>query len=163
MQPAYQLENLDLSKVTPQEKSLIEKTAAKPNIAWPTAVVFAVIQAFLVTSIISRNPQNATNEVINVVVIILGLIGLGLWARVWSRAAIALLFGWHLFWFGHLALAVGFTPKILFWWPCLSYAFALAVAFTRHKALLKASRDTQQPADPKSEQAASSNGDKPSN
>jgi hypothetical protein len=157
MQSAYKLDNLDLSKVTHQERILLEKTAAKPNFAWPTAVVFTIIQTILMASIVSRSSGDATNEVINFIVVGSGLIGFGLWARVWSRIAIALLLGWHLFWFGHLAFASGPTPKILFWWPCLSYTFALSVAFMRHKALRKASTLTPKSAETISEQDVAPN------
>jgi hypothetical protein len=143
MRAAFQLDKLDLSKLTQQEKDLLEKTNTKPNVAWPTSIVFIAIQTFLVISIYIKSPDTGSHHLINLAVIGAGYLALGFWARSWSRLAILLLLCWHVFWYRNLVSQGAMGIKLLFWWPVLTYLFGIFTANMRVTAVRKASVITE--------------------
>ena len=140
MRAAFQLDKLDLSRLTKLERDFLEYTNTRPNVGWPTAIVFIVIQTFLEISIYIQRPDTGSQHLMHLTVVGAGYyLALGFWARFWSRLAIFLLLCWHVFWYRNLVSQGGIGIKILFWWPVLTYLFGINLARFRANVIRKTS------------------------
>ena len=145
MRAAFQLDKLDLSRLTKLEREFLENTNTRPNVGWPTAIVFIVIQTFLVISIYIQRPDTGSQHLINLTVVGAGILpsgfgqGSGLVLRYSSCSAgtssgIAILFSG-----GRIGI------KILFWWPVLTYLVGINNAIFRANVIQKTSVRPTQP------------------
>lgn len=138
MRPAFDLTNLDLAKLTANERKLLETTNTKPNIAGTTGILVVVIQTVFLIVVWSKNPEQGQALLGHWAYKNVVYLPLAIWALGWSRIAIALLLAWHVISYWEAAMHHRMGLMMLFWWPALTYLLGLIGASSRLKAYRKA-------------------------
>ena len=92
--PVYP-DDLDLSKLTPQQRKILEVVYTKPSLSWRFALILAAVSAVaFINTYVSGNMTGVIAACFFIK--IFGYVGLGYWARTWSRLAALFLIVWHL-------------------------------------------------------------------
>jgi hypothetical protein len=136
---------------------------SKSNVAWPTAVVLViVIIALSAASVYADGHTLSSHQLSMVALKIVGYVGLGFWARNWSRIGALLLLIWHVYLFGPFAFHSAFPTKVLFWLPGVLFLFGCISALGREALLKKVQRkDLLQKENSEAQQAVASNRSRP--
>lgn len=156
------LKDLDLSKLTKNERDAFVRDYSKSNVAWPTAVLFVIVIIALSASVYSGGGTLSSHQLSMVALKIVGYIGLGFWARSWSRIATLLVLIWHVYLFGSFAFHPAFATKTLFWLPGGLFLFGCISAFGREALSKKVQiKDPRQEENLEAQQAVAPNRSKP--
>ena len=139
--PVKPIEQLDLTQLKPLERASLERDYYKANVGWPMALMMV---ALLVASFIGLT--GSAGEVPGVVwlfigVKIVGYLGLGFWARNWSRIATLLLLSWHVYFYHMFAGEEDLRFKLTFWIPAAVFLWALIGAVARNGLIKKAEQN----------------------
>lgn len=148
--------------LTKKEREWFVRHYSKSNVAWTTAVFFVVVIIALSASAYSGDGALSSHQLWMIALKIVGYIGLGFWARSWSRIATLLLLIWHVYLFVPFAFHAALATKSLFCVPGILFLFAFVSAFGRQALLKKVHpRDPRQEEHLKAQQAHSPNRSKP--
>ena len=126
--------DIDLSKLTEREREVYGSHDKKHNLPWIVALWCAAVGVFGLIVIYHETGGIA----IHVAIKIVGFIALGLWARTWSRIAIILLLGWHIWMNFQYASGERLNFKIFFWVPSILFVLSHLLATGRAGLIAKA-------------------------
>jgi len=142
MSTTPKLDELDLSKLTDQEKSTLDDAYHTSNISWKVGLFLGLLNLYGAYSI--WNAFGSETAIISLVAIkALGYLALGYWAKSWSVIACLSLLVWHVYFTFELVYSDSLSLKLTFIIPLLLLAWGLLGAYTKTVLIKKSRRENE--------------------
>lgn len=142
---AIGLADLDLSRLNADQRRVLEAAYTKSNVSWYMAL-WQVFHKLSALGIIIFSGKPMPGAWVWVVIVSAGYLGLGYWAKHWSRAGTLLLLGWHLLFSYHLLFAGSLALKVgMLGLPALVFLFGFMGANAKIQLTRKAMKRASPP------------------